>query len=227
MSSVTLAQIRLRSREKADMVNSKFIEPPEHLDLINESYFTWYDMIVSAFEDYFLEEPTEFVLAAGVSQFPLPADFYKLAGIDKASDAGSDRFYPLRKTKWRERNRTENSFSTYALSPITSYRIIKDKILFTPKDGALGSFKLWYIPVATPLVLETDSIDTYNGFENLLILDVAIKMLNKEESDPSMLMVERARIEKKMQDMLIDRDISGSERIEEVDGDTFSEERFW
>lgn len=227
MSSITLAQIRIRAREKADMVNSNFIEDPELLNYINESYFTWYDMIVGAFEDYFLDDPTEFSLAASVSEFPLPADFYKLAGIDKASDAGSDRFYPLRKTKWRERNRTENSFSTYALSPITSYRIIKDKILFTPKDGAAGSFKLWYIPTATPLVLETDTIDTYNGYENLLILDVAIKMLNKEESDPTMLMVERARIEKKMQDMLVDRDISGSERIEEVDGDTFSEERFW
>ena len=227
MSSITLAQIRLRAREKADMVNSNFIEDPEQLSYINKAYFAWYDVIVGAFEDYFLSEPTEFTLAAGVSQFPLPSDFYKLAGIDKSGDAGSDRFYPLRKSKWRERNRTENSFSSYGRSPTTSYRIIKDKILFTPVGGVGGNYKLWYIPLATALVDETDSIDTYNGFEEMLILDVAIQMLIKEESDTSELRFEKVMEQKRMKDMLVDRDIGESERIEEVGGDSFDGGGYW
>jgi hypothetical protein len=229
MSSITLAQIKLRARQKADMVNSNFIEDPELLNYVNEAYFTWYDLVVAAFEDYYLGDPTEFTIAAGApGEFPLPVDFYKLAGMDKSISAGTqDRFYALTKTTWRGRNQTENSFSYYGLRPTTTYRIFKDKIVLTPQDSANGSYKLWYIPVATPLVDDGDIVDTYNGFENLLILDVAIKMLNKEESDPSILLMERARIEAKMQEMLVDRDINNGERIEEVDQEGRSERYYW
>ena len=211
------------------MENSNYISAPELLNYINEAYYTWYDMVVAAFEDYYLDDPTEFTIAGGApAEFPLPADFYKLAGLDKSISAnGNDRFYPLRKTRWRERNRTENSFSSYGLRPRTSYRIFKDKILFTPKDGSDGNYKLHYIPTLTPLVLETDTIETFNGFENILIVDVAIKMLNKEETDASMLLLERQRLEGKMQQMLIDRDINEGERIEEIDRDSYTEEYFW
>ncbi len=228
MANVTLAQIKLRARQKADMVNSNFIEDPELLNYVNEAYFNWYDLVVTAFEDYYLDEPAEFTILPGApGEIALPADFYKLAGLDKASDASGDRFYPLKKTLWRDRNRTEAAFSSYGLTPKTSYRIIKDKILLTPKDGSDGAYKLWYIPLATPLVDDSDTIATYNGFENLLIIDVAIKMLNKEESDVSILLMERARLEMKMKEMLIDRDINNGERIEEVGEGVYGGENYW
>jgi hypothetical protein len=68
----------------------------------------------------------------------------------------------------------------------------------------------------TPLVDDGDIVETFNGFENLLIVDVAIKMLLKEESDPSMLMLERERLTAALNQMRIDRDINNGERIEEV-----------
>lgn len=220
MATVTLAQIKSRARQKADMENSNFIQDPELLNYINEAYFTWYDLVVEAFEDYYLSaDPLEFNLAAGVSQFTLPDDFYKLAGVDRAISINSNRFYPLRKTKWRGRNQTEDRFSYYGLQPTVTYRIFKDTIQFTPRDAALGDYKLFYIPLATALVDDGDEIDTYNGFENLLIIDVAIKMLAKEESDPSLLLLERQRLEEKMKEMLIDRDINNGEVIEETNGE--------
>ena len=220
MTSVTLLQIKTRAREKADMENSNFIADPELLNYINEAYFNWYDLVVEAFEDYYLSaDPFEVTLAAGVSIIDLPADFYKLAGLDKAISVGSDRFYTLKKTHWRGRNQTQNRFSYYGLQPQVTYRIFKDKIQMTPKAAAPGAYKLFYIPTATALVLDIDTIDTYNGFENLLIIDVAIKMLAKEESDPSLLLLERERLQAKMNDMLIDRDINNGEVIEDVNSD--------
>ncbi len=218
MSSVTLAQIRTRARQKADMENSNFIEDPELLNYINEALYTWYDVMVEAYEDYFLPaEPLVFVLPVGTDGlFDLPEDFYKLAGLDRSvSPGGSDRFYPMTKTAWRGRNNTENTFR-YALTANVTYRIFKDKIQMTPRDSANGTYQLWYIPLAVPFVDETDSIDTFNGFENLLIVDVAIKMLNKEESDTSSLLMERDRLTKSLDLMKIDRDINESERIEEA-----------
>ena len=219
MASVTLAQIRTRARQKADMENSNYISAPELLNYINEAYYTWYDIIVEAFEDYYLPaSPVEFTLPAGTDGlFDLPADFYKLAGLDRAISPGSDRFYTMKKTPWRSRTRTENTFPRYGLLPTITYRIFADKIQMTPFDAADGTYNLWYIPTATPFVLETDSIETFNGFENLLIVDVAIKMLLKEETDASMLMVERDRLTDALNKMRIDRDINNGERIEEVD----------
>lgn len=218
MSTVTLAQLKTRARQKADMENSSFIQDPELINYINESYFNWYDLVVEAFEDYYLsDEPFEITLEKGENTIDLPADFYKLAGLDKSvSSPSSNQFYPLRKTLWRGRNQTENRFSYYGLQPTVTYRIFKDRIQLTPKDAADGLYKLFYIPLATPLVDDLDAIDTYNGFENLLIIDTAIKMLAKEESDPSLLLMERQRLEIKMKDMLIDRDINNGERVEET-----------
>ena len=222
MSTVTLAQIKSRARQKADMENSNFIEDPELLNYVNEAYYTWYDIIVAAFEDYYLSAtPTEFSLTTSdEGVFDLPADFYKLAGLDKAIDTGSNRFYTLRKTPWRGRTRTEDTFPRYGLVPTVSYRIFANKIQMTPMDAATGTYHLWYIPTAVPFVDDGDSIDTFNGFENLLIIDVAIKMLNKEETDPSLLLLERQRLTEAINQMRIDRDINNGERIEEV-GDSF------
>jgi len=226
MAMVSVNTIMTRAREKADMVNSNFIGDTELERYVNEAYFTWYDLVVAAFEDYYLADPTEFVIAAGGdAEFPLPADFYKLVGIDKADSPAGGRFYTLKKTLWRDRNRTTSTLS-YGRQPQPSYRIFKDKIVFTPPETAAGSYKLWYIPQAV-IIADSEppaisSIETYNGFENLLIVDVVIKMLNKEESDVSALMQEKALLAAKLQEMLIDRDISNSERIEEVnEGDYF------
>lgn len=218
MSSVTLLQIKTRARQKADMENSNYIGDPELLNYINEALYTWYDIMVSAYEDYFLPaEPLLFTLPVGTDGLQdLPADFYKLAGLDRNISTGStDRFYPMKKTPWRGRTNTENTFR-YALTANVTYRIFKDKIQMTPKDSANGNYQLWYIPTATPFVTDTDSIDTVNGFENLLIVDVAIKMLAKEESDPSLLLMERERLTDALNEMRIDRDINEGERIEET-----------
>jgi hypothetical protein len=200
------------------MENSNFIDAGELLNYINEAYFTWYDTMVEAYEDYYLPaEPVVFNLPNGTDGlFDLPADFYKLAGLDRSISSGNtDRFYPMKKTPWRGRTNTENTFR-YALTANVTYRIFKSKIQMTPRDSANGTYQLWYIPTVTPLVDDSDVVETFNGFENLLIVDVAIKMLLKEESDPSFLMLERDRLTDQLNLMKIDRDINNGERIEEV-----------
>ena len=76
----------LSEREKAEF--------DEATEKRNEAYYSFYDLIVSRFEDYNLGTPTDFTLASGVSSFPLPSDFYKLAGVDRKTS--TTEFYPLR-----------------------------------------------------------------------------------------------------------------------------------
>lgn len=224
MATITVAKIRARADQKADMVGSNFVTFPEQLAMINEAYFSFYDLIVSRFEDYNLGTPTSFSLASGVSSYPLPSDFYKLAGVDRQT--GTNKFYPLRNYPWRSRNRFQASFSQFGLHPRIGYRLIGPNLTFVPDDQAQGDYRLWYIPLPTELVLESDTFERYNGFEELVVIDTAIKMVAKEESDISYLMTERQRIEARIQEMLLDRDINDGERIEEVDRGSYGDESY-
>ncbi len=79
---MTLAQLRTASRQRADMVNSTFISDPELNSYINASYYELYDLLVQKYgNDYFMKEYS-FQLQGNISQYPLPADFFKLLGVD-------------------------------------------------------------------------------------------------------------------------------------------------
>lgn len=214
MATITVADIKTRSRQKADMVNSNFIGDPEHLAYINEAWFAFYDLVVESFEDYNLQDPTPFTISSGSSTYDLPSDFYKLVGVDR-STGGAGEYYPLENYPWRSRNRYQTNFSRYG-NPRVGYRLTGSKLRLVPENMAEGNYRLWYIPLATALDDDADTIERYNGFEELIVIDTAIKMLGKEESDVSLLLLERKRVEERMQRMLIDRDIANSDRIEEV-----------
>lgn len=213
MATITVATIKTRARQKADMVNSNFISDAELLNYINEAYFSWYDEIVSAFEDYNLGDPTEFTLASGVSTQTLANDFYKLVGVDRTE--GGNRWYALEQYAWRRRNRFGAYYRPYSGYPKVQYRLTGNVLRFTPPDACEGSYRYWYIPIATAFTDDADTLERYNGFEEMLITDVAIKMLGKEESDVSLLMNERNRQRARMENMLIERDLANAGRIEE------------
>ncbi len=229
MTTVTVAELRVRCDEKADMVNSNFIGAAEQLRLINVAYRKFYDIITSSFEDYNLGEPTTFTIAPGASTFTLPSDFYKLAGVDRSNDLGANptRYYPLRNTPWRSRNRYQTSFSTQGRGPRVGYRMTGNLLRLTPIEQAPGQYRIWYYPFAEKLIEEADTIEGYNGFEELVVIDVALNMVNKEESDLSLLLLERREQQERMQNLLVDRDINDGERIEEVDRGQFDEDGYY
>jgi len=226
MATITVGTIKTRARNKADMVNSNFIGETELLAYVNESYFAFYDLMVSRFEDYNLGDPTSFTISSGSSTHTVDADFYKLVGIDKSY--GGDRWYPLRSTPWRSRNRKYSGYIGRGQYPMVSYRLTGTKIRFTPEDSAAGDYRYWYIPLATALTQDSDTIERYNGFEELVVIDTAIKMLAKEESDINYLLMERQRLEARILEMAQQRDINEPGRIEEVEAESYQDgESFW
>ena len=132
-----------------------------------------------------------------------------------------------RPTPWRSRNRYQTGFSQYGLYPKVGYRLIGNKIRFTPEDQSPGDYRYWYIPLATALTDDADTIERYNGFEELVVIDTAIKMLAKEESDINYLLMERQRVENRIKDMAQQRDLSEQGRIEEVDNGDFETEDYY
>lgn len=150
---MTLAQLRTASRQRADMVNSTFVSDPELNSYINASYFELYDLLVQKYgNDYFMKEYS-FQLQGNISQYPLPADFFKLLGVDLQISAGPDGYVSLRPFTLAERNRYSTAnVQTWIGVTNLRYRISAGNLWFTPSPQTGQTIRIWYVPRLAELV---------------------------------------------------------------------------
>tara|TARA_R100000458_G_C8268057_1_gene242917 strand:- start:575 stop:1453 length:879 start_codon:yes stop_codon:yes gene_type:complete len=137
---VSLSELRLLARQRADMENSQFISDDEWRRMLNRGYAELYDLIVTSAnsEDYFLNSST-ISLVSGTESYDLPEDFYKMRGVDINSGGTST---PLRRYNFSQRN----VGSLYAIASDMRYHLQGSKIYFNPKPSTSDTITLWYIP---------------------------------------------------------------------------------
>lgn len=217
-SLVTFGEIKQKARRRADMENSTFVKDAELSDYVNDSIKELYDLLVQKFgNDYFVKE-FEFQTQPGVKDYDLPEDFYKLKGVDLIRGETSDPF-TLSPFMFIERNRT-GLFDNFR------YRIIGNQIRFIDPETS-RTIRLWYVPVAPLLSDDADTFDTINGYEEYVVLDAAIKMLQKEEADVQILLAQKGQMELRIDRAADNRDEGQSQRVTDVRrGLDFEEEEF-
>ena len=228
--SITLAEIKEQARQRADMEDSTFVREPELTSYINSSIAELHDLLIAAYnEEYFMEE-VEFAASSSLT-YPLPngtnfsgaPQMYKLRGVDVKRGIGAD-WATVKRFNFNRRNEQEvgNVLAAFGL-PYLEYRLTGSSIRFnrTPDSGL--SFRIFYYPVATKLVADTDVFDDINGFAEYVVVDAAIKMLNKEESDVQVLMVQKEALRKRIEGMAKDRDVNEPESVSDV----YAEETDW
>ncbi len=229
---LSLQQLRLMAQQRADRVNSNFVTLPEWNTYINQSYFELYDILVGAFEDYYLAVPYTFQ-TTGVDSYALPngapaytdADgntakpFYKLLGADLGllPDSNNARV-TMRKFNFIDRN--DYVYPQLASSFLgvfnPRYRIMDNKIRFIPTPSSNQYITLWYIPRMTQLLQETDIAQGVNGWLEYIIVDAAIKALQKEESDVSVLMAQKQALIDRIQSLASNRDAGEPDTISDT-----------
>lgn len=221
--SITLAELKQQARQRADMEESQFVQDDELVSYINSSIAELHDLLIAAYnEDYYLEE-VQFAATSSLT-YDLPngtnysgaAKLYKLRGVDVKRGSGSD-WSTVKRFNFNRRNEQELGVTLSAFGlPYLEYRIVGSKIRFnrTPDSGL--SFRLFYYPVAQTLANDTDSYDDINGFAEYVVVDAAIKMLNKEESDVSVLMAQKEALKKRIEAMAKDRDVNEPESVTDI-----------
>jgi hypothetical protein len=199
----------------ADMEDNDFVTDAEANNYINFAIAELHDLLIESYgSDYFLESITG-TTTNGTSDYALPSNFYKLRGIDVKLNASD--WINVNKFNFNERNRYED-FGAWTLLGISNirYRIMGSNVKFTPAPDGSTEYRLWYIPVATKLTTDTDVLDDINQYSDFVIISAAMKMLNKEESDVSVLMSERNRLIRKIEESSQNRDVSEPEAISDV-----------
>lgn len=211
---VTLAQLKERARQRSDMENSNFVSDAELTSYINSSVAELHDLLIGAYgEDYFLSEDT-FSTVAGTADYALPDDFYKLRGVDISLN-GSD-YITAKKFNFNERNRnTDVTWGTRS-APHFRYRLMGSNIKFSPVPQSAASIKIWYVPTATALTVDADQYDDLNQYSEYVVVDAAIKMLQKEESDVTVLMNQKMALKRRLEEMANNRDIGQPESVRDI-----------
>lgn len=234
-----LSQIRLKSMQSADRVNSNFVTMPEWNSFINLALFELYDLLVTIYEDYFIASPIQFVCdgttflyslpngsntflnALNLSETITPKPFYKLMGVDLALNNATNAYVTINKFNFIDRNRFvyPNTASTIYGVFNMQYRVMGNKLEFIPTPTAGQAIRLWYIPRMTELLQDTDTTDEgISGWLRYVIVRSAIYALNKEESDVSMLVTELGFLKSRIEESAANRDAGQPDKISDTRG---------
>lgn len=219
---MTLLEARTLVRQRCDQVNSRFITDAELNSFIQSSYVELYDLLVSRFEDYYIKDPVPEYTLTTTSEIALPADFYKMTGLDfKISDSD---WATVQRFMFNERNSRSRSIDRLVWGfRNLSYRIVGEKILIMPTGQAAGTYRLWYITRPVRPTADGDVLTGILDFEEYVIADACRKVMIKEESDPTPFIMEKQALEQRVLAMSANRDAGRPERVSDVsrDGDFF------
>lgn len=191
-SLVTLGALRTSSKQRADMENSGFIGDPEWNAMINKSAQKLYDKLTTVFEDYY-QKQVQLTVGAASSVQPCPADFYKLIAMDEVVSGTVS---------------TDATTGLLILNgkgvPVLPYNLQERNSYVTP--GSSRTLIMSYVPALAPMVLDADTFDGINGWEEFIIVDAARNAGIKEETDVSELVRDLGDIAKRIEDCAPNRD---------------------
>lgn len=195
---VTLLYMREQVRLRTDKVGSGAVTDDEINSYLNSSISELYDLLVSAYgNDYFFKEFTIQTIS-GKKDYPLPADFYKLLGVDLLVSQN----HTVRLKRRDFSDRISGNLGIHE----NSYRISGDNIIFSCEPSLSTSVIVSYIPISKILQLDQDEFDGINGWEEFAIIDTAIKVLQKEESETAEFRLQKANIIQRISAMSENRD---------------------
>lgn len=213
--NITLQELRDSCKDRADMVNSTRIPDSTWLEYINKSKDRLYDRIISAYDSEYYTISQDISVVNGTNTYALPNDYYKTVLLEYVID--STHSYPLKKFFFNEKNAGVLPLGYRRYGTNLKYREVADNLILHPTPTANCTLRLWYIPLATNLTEDDDELKGFNGWEEWIILDVAIKAARSEETDTKDLERDLARINEDLLKMIQNRNIGQTGKIQNVE----------
>lgn len=237
-SELSLQELRTRSQQRADRLNSNFVTLPEWNFFINQAMYELYDLLINAYSEYFEAPEISFACNGADYLYPLPDGqlsftdsttgqavvapaFYRLSGVDLSLNNANNSYVTINKYNLIDRNRFvyPNTASTIYGVFNLQYRLMGNNIRFTPNPSSGQIIRLLYIPRLPTLLQETDlSTLGYSGWLQYVIVRAAKYALDKEESDTSKLDEELIFLKGRIEESAINRDVGQPDTISDIRG---------
>lgn len=232
---MSLGELRLRSQQTADRVNSGFVIDSEWNSFLRIAMYELYDLLITTFADYGIAPPVFINTNGSLFQYPLPDGtnylgdvfggssgnpaqrLYKLSGIDLGVNTSNNAWVTLRSFDWIDRNAYVYPNSTSTIYGVYNmrYRIMGTNLNIIPTPAGNQQLRLWYAPILPALLKDTDLTTIgYSGWLRYAICRAAKYALDKEEgSDTSKLDSEILFLKKRIEESAASRDQGQSDTI--------------
>jgi hypothetical protein len=240
-SEMSLFELRLRSQETADRVNSGFVTTQEWNAFLRLAMYELYDLLITVYEDLFSSSSVSILTNGTVTNYPLPdgvtnylggaytgtsgqpaAAFYKLAGVDLSVNTNVitparvtiDRYDFIDRNKYVYPNSNSTIYGVFNMR----YRLMGNFINFIPTPSGGQQVILWYAPKLAGLLADYNLTTIgYSGWLRYVIVRAAKYALDKEEgSDTSKLDTEIAFLKTRIEQSATNRDIGQPDTISET-----------
>jgi hypothetical protein len=224
MAAITESALVTRVRQRADMESNLFVSDIEVQTYINAGIAELHDILIQTYgQDYYINSTT-FTTSANVDSYNISTnigtDFYKLRGVD--AQLNGQNYFTLRPFNFNERNLYQ-SWGSWSLLGLTNvrYRMVGGNLVFTPIPSTNTSVRVWYIPTAqkfdsTTPATSTTTFDDINGYAEYVVLDAAIKCLQKEESDVQGLMYDKQQMKRRIEEAANNRDAGSPLTVSDI-----------
>lgn len=242
-SEMSLFELRLRSQQTADRVESPFVTTSEWNAFLRLAMYELYDLLITAYEDYNVA-PYVYINTNGTtSNYPLPngvdnflggisnsltgdpaLSFYKLSGVDLGVNTSNNAWVTLNRYDLIDRNNYVYPNSTSTIYGVYNmrYRVMGNSINFIPTPSGNQQVRLIYQPRLPGLLADTDLTTIgFSGWLRYPIVRAAKYALDKEEgSDTSKLDTEIAFLKQRIEESASNRDVGQPDTISETRKDS-------
>lgn len=218
----TLGNLILEAQQRCNKENSQFYTPQELASMGSQSYKELYDIMIQKFgDDYFIANPFTYTTSGTIdtisqqSTYPLPPDFYKLARVEVALNPGDPnswvtlrQFDAIQANLWN----FPNVYTFYGITNLR-YRLWGGNLNIVPIPSAGQTIRILYSPRPNQLINSTDTVDAISGWEEYIVVDMCIKMLVKEESDPTPFLVQKQALLKRIEEAAENRNVGEPQTV--------------
>lgn len=229
MATVSLATLEARVRERADMLNSQFVSANTNSvwGWIQEGAQKLHDLLVEKDNDEWFQNIFTFSTVANQSNYPLPADFYRLQSVDIFLN-GTGYPVDMKKFNRKERNAYRLAANQVYGAAIPRYRVMGNQFYVFPAPPSAYQITLWYAPplqvavhgggtIANVFANTDDTITFTNGWERYIVAYATKLALQKEESDVSEYDAEMADVKAEIEVAAENRDMAEPDQAVDVD----------
>lgn len=227
----TLGNMKAEAKNRTDLYYSSNISEQEWNTYISNSYKWLYNLILQKFgNDYFIALPYTYTTSGAidadtqVQTFPLPNDFYKLMRVEIAlNPSDPNSWITLRKFEAIQANlwNFPNVYTFYGITNLR-YRLWGGNLQIVPIATAGQTIRIWYSPRPDQLILDTDIVDGFADYEELIVVDACIKVLAKQEQDISIYAAQKALMLSQIEEAAENRDVGSPETVSDSRRANFS-----
>lgn len=214
----TLTLIEQGARRRADMEDDgNFISQAEARAYINQSIQTFWDFLLGEDGGSLFATVSPQLVKIGDNSYQLPDNFYRLVDVGIKTNGGKY----ARALQADQQEYAQLLTQTFQSVSYTRYflhwNVDQDRFeLFLFPEPAVENILMRYIPKAPVLSLDSHTLNLPDSWVEWVEIDAAIKMLSKEESDPSALELQQQKLEMRILDAINEINKTGIKKIRDV-----------